>query len=301
MTLINAAEESFDLGGRRLPLSGSYDPRFRGVVEAFVENYRLGDELGSAVSIVVDGRTVVDVWGGWTDLNRQTEWQRDTIVCMMSVAKGITAAGFFVLVDRGLIDVDAPVATYWPEFAQNGKADIPVRHVLDHRSGLPVVTDRLVPRGAIYDREAMVRALEAQPPLWPTGEVAAYHILTQGYLLGEIMRRVSGQTVGPFVRENVTGPLGADYHIGLPASEDERVAELFPHPEARLLASRDVDEPDSLRAIAFIQHPEQPWGDILNSREWRAAEIASASGHGNARAVARVYAALARGGELDGV
>jgi CubicO group peptidase (beta-lactamase class C family) len=283
-----------------VPLNGFYDPKFQPVLDAFVENYRREDEVGSTVSVVVDGRTVVDLWGGWKDGGRKHEWQHDTIVCMMSVSKGITGLAFSLLVDRGLVDVDEPVAKYWPEFGCNGKEELPVRFVLDHRAGLPIITDPLRP-GAIYDHQAICKALAAQAPLWKPGTVAAYHIHTQGYLLGEIIRRVTGKTVGVFLREQIAEPLGADYMIGgLLAHDHARCAEVMPNMEARLFAAREA-ETDTLRSKAFVQNPAEPWPVTLNSRAWREAEIASGNGHGNARGVARIYGAFARGGELDGV
>jgi len=293
--------EGVVVDGRALPLSGSYERRFRPVVDAFIENYLTEDEVGSAVSVVVDGRTVVDVWGGWTDLTRGSEWERDTIVCMMSVAKGVTAIAFHMLIDRGLVDVDEPVARYWPEFAQNGKSGVLIRHLLDHTAGLPVLTPDKLWHGALYDREAMVGALERQAPLWEPGTVAAYHVHTQGFLLGEVMRRVTGSTVGPFVHRDIAGPLGADYWIGLPAAEHARVARLMPAAGLRLLAAKDGEAPDALRALAFFQNPDEEWETTLNSAAWRECEMASGSGHGNARAVARIYGALAAPGAVDGV
>jgi CubicO group peptidase (beta-lactamase class C family) len=290
-----------DLEGKRLPFGGSYASAFAPVAEAFIENYLRGEEIGSAVSVVVDGQVVVDLWGGWTDRNQTHEWDADTLVCMMSVAKGVAAIAFAVLVDRGLVDLDAPVATYWPEFAQNGKAELPVRYLLDHRAGLPVlIPDKLWP-GAMFDREAMVEALAAQAPLWTPGTISAYHVHTQGYLLSEVTRRVTGKLLGEFLRHEVTGPLDADYWMGLDESQFERVATLTPNLDSRLLASKDQEDPDSLRALAFAQNPDGPWQDMLNSAEFRQLDMPSASGHGNARSVARIYAAVARGGELDGV
>lgn len=294
-------DEGVVVEGRALPLNGSYDRRFRPVVDAFIENYLTEDEVGSAVSVVVAGRTVVDLWGGWTDLERNREWDRDTIVCMMSVAKGITAISFNMLIDRGLVDVDEPVAKYWPEFAQNGKQGVLIRHLLDHTAGLPVLTPDKLWHGALYDREAMVSALERQAPLWEPGTVAAYHVHTQGFLLGEVMRRVTGLTIGPFVRNHITGPLGADYWIGLPAAEHPRVARLMPAPGLRLLAAKDGEAPDALRALAFFQNPDEEWETTLNSAAWRECEMASGSGHGNARSVARIYGALVAPGAIDDV
>lgn len=292
--------DTFQASERAVPVNGSYDPQFSKVLDAFLENYRQEDEVGSAVSVVLDGRTVVDLWGGWKDGARAHEWQHDTIVCMMSVAKGMTGLAFNLLVDRGLVDIDAPVARYWPEFARNGKQSLPVRSILDHRAGLPVLQKPLWP-GAMYDREAICEALAEQAPLWPPGTVAAYHVHTQGYLLGEIMRHVTGKTVGPFLRDEIAGPLQADYMIGgMSATDQARCAEVMPNMNARLFAAKEAEK-DTLRAKAFLQNPAEPWHTTLNSRVWRECELASGNGHGNARGVARIYGAFARGGELDGV
>lgn len=289
-----------EVGGLQLPLYGSYAPGFERVVDAFVENYRREDELGSAVSVVVDGETVVDIWGGWVDAARTEEWQRNTLVGMMSVAKGVTAVAFNMLIDRGLVALDEPVASYWPEFAQNGKEALPVRYLLDHRAGLPALyPDKLWP-GAMYDREAMVDGLARQAPFWEPGTVAAYHVHTQGYLLGEVMRRTTGRLVGPFVREEITTPLEADYWIGLPADQHHRVTDLRASSGPKILAAQETEGADSLRVLAFAQNPPGTWEQMVNSPEFREMEMPSGSGHGNARAIARIYGALAAG-ELDGV
>jgi CubicO group peptidase (beta-lactamase class C family) len=292
--------ENFQAQDRLVPLNGYCERRFQRVLEAFIENYRTEDEVGSAVSVVVDGRCVIDLWGGWRDAARQREWQHDTIVCMMSVSKGITGLAFSLLVDRGLVDVNKPVATYWPEFASNGKEQLPVRFVLDHRAGLPIIADPLWP-GAIYDHQAICKALAAQAPLWEPGTVAAYHIHTQGYLLAEIMHRVTGKSVGEFLRDEIAVPLGADFMIGGLSKHDQaRCAEVMPNMQARLFAAREA-ETETLRSKAFVQNPAEPWPVTLNSQIWRESEIASGNGHGNARGVARIYGAFARGGELGGV
>jgi CubicO group peptidase (beta-lactamase class C family) len=291
-----AADRSLDIDGLAIPLRGTYDERFAGVVDAFIENYASEDELGSAVSVVVDGCPVVDLWGGWQDAERTQPWEADTIVCMMSVAKGISAVAFNMLLDRGLVDVDAPVAHYWPEFADNGKAELPVRYLLDHRAGLPVLTPEKLWPGAMFDREAMVSALAAQAPLWEPGTVAAYHVHTQGYLLSEITRRVTGSLLGEFVASEIAGPLEADYHLGVDEVDLQRITDLVPNPGARLVAARDAEPADSLRGLAFAQNPPWPWAQTFNSREFRTMDMPSASGHGNARAVARIYGALADGG-----
>ncbi|MBX3575335.1 MAG: beta-lactamase family protein [Mesorhizobium sp.] len=286
--------------GHEFRLTGSYDSAFARVAEAFAQNYSVEEEIGSATTIYVDGRKVVDLWGGYRDADYVRPWEQDTIVCMMSVAKGIAGMSFNMLIDRGVVDPDKPVADYWPEFAQNGKEGVLVRHVLDHTAGLPVVLDPLW-KGAVFDCDAIVAALEKQAPLWEPGTVAAYHIHTQGNLLGEIVRRVTGKRFPQFIADEVTDPLGADYQYGNLSDADlARCATLVPTVEGTLLAKRDTD-PDALVSKGFTQFPDEPLPVTLNSTAWRRAEITSASGHGNPRAVARIYGAVARGGSLDGV
>jgi CubicO group peptidase (beta-lactamase class C family) len=292
--------ETFEAQDRTVPLNGVCDTKFRGVVDAFMANYREEDEVGSGVSVVVDGRPVVDVWGGWKDGARQREWQADTIVCVMSVSKGIAAMAFNMLIERGLIDINEPVASYWPEFAQNGKQDIPVRYLLDHRSGLPVINDKMWP-GAIYDRVAMVNALAAQAPLWKPGTTAAYQVTVQGYMLGEIMRRVTGKTLGPFVADEICGPLHADFLLGGLSKRDQlRCAEILPNMGSTLLAAKE-DHGESLRSKIMLQYPADSWAITLNSADWRESEIASGNGHGTAGGIARIMGVYARGGEVDGI
>jgi CubicO group peptidase (beta-lactamase class C family) len=295
--------------GGHFPVEGTVDARFRPVLDAFLENYRAEEEVGAAVSVVIDGKTVVDLWGGWRDGAMTAPWDAHTTVCMLSVAKGITGISFNMLVERGLIDLDAPVATYWPAFAQNGKEKILVRWLLDHRAAIPVLTNDPMTPGGFFDREAYVRALEVQEPLWEPGTRAAYHVHNQGFLLGEVMRRVTGMTVGPFLKAEIAGPLGAEYWIGGMTAEDQKtVAEIMPNMGARLFAAKDVTIPDThewtgetLRPLAFRQNPDEPWAVTLNSPRWREVEIASGSGHGNARGVARIYGAVVRPGAVGGV
>ena len=293
-------DTTFDANGRSNRLRGRIAAGYEPVLEAFRANYVEDEEIGSATCLYVDGRQVVDLWAGYRDANATTPWEDDTIVCMMSVAKGIAGMAFNILIDRGAVDPDATVATYWPEFAQNGKEGVLVRHVLDHTAGLPVVLEPLW-RGAVFDNDAIVGALERQAPLWPPGTVAAYHIHTQGNILGEICRRVTGKRFPKFIADTVIGPLGGDYQYGgLSDADLARCATLVPTVAGTLLARRDTD-PDALIAKGFTQFPDEPMPVTLNSTAWRRAEITSASGHGTARTVARVYAAIARGGEIDGI
>ncbi|WP_054531431.1 serine hydrolase domain-containing protein [Erythrobacter sp. SG61-1L] len=305
-------DETIEARGGTYRLRGRYNSEFSGVAEAFIENFRVEEELGAATSVVRDGETVVDLWGGWAREDRSQEWGEHSTVCMMSVAKGVTGIAFNMLVDRGLVDIDKPVAHYWPEFAQNGKEDILVRWCLDHRAAIPVLTTDTMYPGGFFDYPAYIRALEVQEPLWQPGTRAAYHVHNQGFLLGEIMRRVTGMTVGPFLRQNVTGPLHAEYCIGGMSDEEQsHVAEVLPNTKARLFAAKDQTVPPkpstpegwqdgaTLRSFAFLQNPSEPWHTTMNSPIWRTCEIASGSGHGNPRGVARIYGAAV--GEVGGV
>lgn len=288
--------------GASFTLQGHYAPEYRRVVDAFIENFREEDELGAGCSIMLKGKTVVDLYGGWRDGAMYKVWDAPSTVCMMSVAKGITAICFNMLIDRGLVHPDDYVVEYWPEYGQKGKELTKIRHFLDHTAAIPVLTTNTLWPGAMFDREAMIEALEQQEPLWEIGTKAAYHVHHQGFLLGELMRRLTGHTVGPFLREHVTDPLKAEYWIGrMSASEQATVAEVMPNLKAGLFAAKDGADQTSLKALAFRQNPLEPWATTMNSAIWKTCEIASGSGHGNARGVARIYGALGNGGTLDGV
>ncbi len=300
-----------------VPIHGHCDPRFAAVRDVFIENLRSGADLGSAVAFTLDGAPVVDLWGGFLDFEREREWQRDTIVNLYSTTKGITAICAHQLVERGLLDLDAPVAEYWPEFAAKGKESVPVRWLLSHRVGLPAVREPL-PHGALYDWKRFTEALAGQEPWWEPGTRHGYHAITYGHLVGELIRRVSGQSVGEFLRDNVTGPLDADFYIGFGPELDARTSDLHGNliggsgdrgaaaagvklpeiPEPLREFMRSMSDPTTMTGAAF-SNPRQKPGDV-NTREWRAAEIPAANGHGTARALARIYGALARGGEIDG-
>ncbi|HXZ86338.1 MAG TPA: serine hydrolase domain-containing protein, partial [Myxococcota bacterium] len=249
----------------------------------------------------VDGRPAVDLWGGWADPARSRPWQRDTLVCVFSCTKGMVALCAHLLADRGQLDYDAPVARYWPEFAAAGKAAITVRQLLSHQAGLPLLREPLPP-GGIYDWDRVVRALAAEKPHWEPGTAHGYHTLSFGHLVGELVRRIDGRDVGRFFREEVAQPLRADFLIGVGEQDEARVAELAPPPERTQLGpvARAALEVDAAR-IARYDDPHLLVPPVVNTRVWRAAQIPGGNGHGNARALARVYAALARGGELDGV
>ncbi|NUS26778.1 MAG: beta-lactamase family protein [Streptomyces sp.] len=277
---------------------GHCDGRFAAVREAFEENFRDRGELGAAVAVTVDGRVVVDLWGGWADAAHTRRWERDTLVNVWSTSKGPTALCAHILADRGLLDLDAPVAEYWPEFAAAGKEKVLVRHLLSHRAGLsgPRAPHSLQ---ELYDWEFTVRRLAATEPWWEPGTRSGYHALTYGFLVGEVVRRVSGLLPGAFLRREVTGPLGIDFTIGLPEQEYGRAAELV----HRAPASDGGQEAAAVQlpplALAALANPVMGAADA-NSPGWRAAEIPAANGHGTARAVARLYGVFAGRGSLDG-
>ena len=288
---------------------GHCAPRFERVRDALADAIATGAEVGAALAVHVDGNAVIDLWGGHADGARTRPWERDTLVNLYSVGKAVTAVCALRLVEAGRLDLDAPVARYWPEFAQAGKAEIPVRYVLTHQVALPAIA-RPLPSGAWRQWDVMTAALAAQPPWWEPGVGHGYHVNMQGFLLGEIVRRITGTTLGTYLRESLAGPAGIDFFIGLPAEFDARCAELIPppaSPEGDALRRQLGADPASLSGLALMRvnayrnPPEVSGTGVVNTRAWRAAEVPSTNGHGNARAVARLYSALATDGRLDGV
>jgi CubicO group peptidase (beta-lactamase class C family) len=277
-------------------IQGSVARGFEHVRDAFAVNFeRQGDyqETGAALAAYRGGKLVVDLWGGWADAARTRPWTRDTLINVWSATKGVTATAVAVLVDRGLISYADEVATVWPEFARAGKERTTVAQLLSHQAGLPGFAEPTTIAGQL-DFEACVGKLERQAPVWTPGEATSYHAMTYGWLAGEVIRRVSGQSPGAFIAETVTGPLGADVFVGLPADLEPRVAEI--------LAPKRQAVPPPLPAAAMMalinpaQSPTAP-----NSRAWRAAEIPSANGQASALGLARIYAALVGDGALEGV
>ncbi len=275
-------------------IHGTCDPAFAAVREEFIRNFTEREELGASVAVVIDGRPVVELWGGWMDEARTQPWQQDTLVVVHSVTKGFVSLAVHLLVQRGLLDFDAPVADYWPEFAQHGKAAITFRQLISHQAGLPVI-DAPLPPDATLHWETMVRALEGQQPIWPPGAKHGYHASTWGWLVGEVIRRVSGRTPGAFLREEICGPWGLAFHLGFGPELDERVAPLA-SPLTPPVATMPMTP---LRQRAFglgIPAAGEP-----DQRARRAAEQPAGNGHATALAVARAFGAAARGGEIDGV
>lgn len=266
---------------------------FASVRSLFEANVANGLDLGASFSASVEGQTVIDLWGGWADVQRTRPWNEDTIVNLYSMAKTMTALCALVLIDRGELDPDAPVARYWPEFAANGKSKIKVRHLLSHTAGLPSWPAGMQ-MADLYDWNKATGILAQQMPLWAAGTAWGYHANTQGFLVGEVVRRITGRTLGTFFREEISTPLGADFHFSLPESEDARVADLVVAESRRPMAF----EFNELALRIFTDPATDP--ALTKTRAWRNAEMPAISGFGNARAITRVHSVLANGGVLDG-
>ena len=291
-------------------VTGFCDPRFEHVADEFVRNFQERGEVGASVCLTVEGETVVDLWGGSANPAINQPWKEDTLCMVWSSTKGATALCAHILASRGELDLDAPVARYWPEFAQAGKEGVPVRMLLNHQVGLPALREPL-PDGAFFDWELMTQALAKQEPFWRPGIMHGYHGLTFGWLVGEVVRRVSGKSLGTFFREEVAEPLGLDFWIGLPEEHESRVALIIPAdppspdgPISPFYAA--MADPTSLPSLLFLNTggymlpgPDGVMG--FNRRAARAAEIGAAGGMTNARGLAGMYAPLANGGSYHGV
>ncbi|HEX4057381.1 MAG TPA: serine hydrolase domain-containing protein [Galbitalea sp.] len=277
-------------------VEGETDDRFDGLRAEFQRQLDSGEELGASIAVVDHGKPVVDLWGGFREPQRTSRWQRDTIVNVWSITKTMTTLAALMLSDRGLLDLDAPVAGYWPEFTQNGKAAITVKQVMSHTAGvsgwdLPFSIEQL------YDYEGAVAHLAAQAPWWEPGTASGYSLLNYGHVVGEIVRRVSGKTLKSFVAEEIAGPLGADFTIGVPRSEYDRVSNVVPPPPANLDLSQLPPGHPALRTFA----PVPMDATVTYTDAWRDAEIGAANGFGNARSVTRIQSVITNGGEVDGV
>jgi CubicO group peptidase (beta-lactamase class C family) len=275
-------------------VEGFVHPRFAGVAAVLDANLASGADIGASVCMTLEGETVVDLWGGHADPARTRPWQRDTIVNVYSTTKTMTALTALLLADRGELDFSARVAHYWPEFAAAGKGDVTVAQLMSHSAGLSGWKESITTED-LYDWDKATGLLAAQEPYWKPGSVPGYHALTQGYLVGEVIRRIAGVSIGTLFRREIAEPLGADFHIGLPASEDARVAELQPPPSDASIAA--VADDALVRNMAT-----NPGIDVAatRTRGWRGAEIPAAGGTGNARSVAEIHACLANGGIAKG-
>lgn len=294
-------------------IDGEVAPGFEGVRDVFAANFERGDEVGAAFSAYHRGRKVVDLWGGVADQESGRAWERDTLVLVFSSTKGATAVCANQLAQEGRLDVDAPVARYWPEFAASGKGDIPVSYLLSHQAGLAWVDEEMGLEDALA-WDPVIEALERQAPHWEPGSQHGYHAVTFGWLVGEVIRRVSGLSVGAYLRQHVADPLGLDMWIGLPEAQEPRVATLifFVPPNVTIETLRNPGEDPVALMMAQFLGPETMLGKALfspgfaladsavwGSRAMRAAEVPAANGVTDARSLARMYAACI--GEVDGI
>ncbi len=276
-----------------IPIEGQCDPRFERVRDTFLKNFAERNDVGASVAITLDGEYVVDLWGGHKDVDRTQLWREDTIVNVYSTTKTMAAMCLLMLADRGEIDLHARVAEYWPEFGCNGKEAVEVRHFLSHSAGLSGM-DELIRDEELYDWQRVTAALARQTPWWEPGTKSGYHAVTQGSLLGEVVRRVTGRTLGTYFREEIAEPLSADFHIGTSASLSHRIGELIA-PETGLGVGM---RPDTIASRTF-QSPSLHAG-LSATSGWRETELPAINGHGNARSVARVQTVMANRGEAFG-
>lgn len=273
-------------------IHGTWSDEFSTVRDALAKNLDDGEDIGASAAVFVEGEPVVDIWGGSFDAARTRPWERDTIVNTFSTTKTMTALCALILADRGEIDLHASVATYWPEFAAAGKEGVEVRHLLSHTSGLAAWTETVALKD-IYDPERSTALLARQAPWWKPGTASGYHPITFGPLIGEVVRRVTGKTLGRFFADEIAGPLGADYHIGTGPECDSRISPLIQ--SSALIQPSGAILPDR----AFFNPLVSP--QTAATTAWRRAELGGSNGHGNARSIALVQTVLACGGEVRAV
>ena len=278
-----------------MEIAGICDEKFSKVRNILASSIESGDDVGVSFAVTIGGEMVVDLWGGHIDESASAPWQKDTLVNVYSTTKTMSFLCALVLADRGQLDFDRNVADYWPEFAQNGKAEVKVWHLMNHAAGLSGM-DEVMSATEMYDWDKMVSMLAAQAPWWEPGSASGYHAITQGYLIGEVVRRITGKSLGTFFRDEIAKPLDADFFIGVPTSEFHRISRLIPFGQG---TAPDGGDADSIPARTFrspFAGVQYSWTDA-----WRQAEIPAANGHGNARSVAKLQAPLACKGSAFGV
>ena len=277
-------------------VSGYCDAKFQRVKDLFAGLLADGSEVGCAVTLYAGGRKVVDLWGGWADQDKGTPWQHDTIVSTFSVSKAVVSTMGHMLVDRGIIDLDQPVAHYWPAFGKNGKAGILVRHLLDHQCAVSYV-DRPLGPAELYNWEIMIQAIEDTAPNWAPGKKPVYLNMTYGYLMGGLVYKLTGKRIGQFNRDHLSGPLGLDYNFALRPLEQARVATIYQKGSPRALFDEIAKNPTTVfaRTMQGFKADED-----FNSEGWRSSEVGSGQGHANGRAIAGLFELLRNGGEFNG-
>ena len=272
---------------------GIFEPRFSGIPDLMQHFISTGEEIGASLTIDIAGDTVLDIWGGIKDQNTSTPWERDTIVNLFSCTKTVTSLAALVLIDRGIINPYEKVATYWPEFAQNGKENIEIRHIISHTSGVPG-WEKNVTLTDVYDFEPAAARLAEQAPWWEPGTASGYHSLTHGFLIGEVISRTTGMSLKQFVADEFASPLCADFSIGVDPSNIHRVSNI-------ILGFPDTVPTPSRDSISAKVTTNPPFSlSAANSAGWRGAELGAANGHGNARGLAKILSAITLGGVVDG-
>ena len=274
-------------------VQGNFDERFAPTMSQFASHIATGRDVGASFALSVDGEMVVDVWAGSQDEAGEIPWKEDTIINVYSSTKTVSFLCALVAADRGLIDFDAPVGNYWPEFIANGKEGVLVWHLMNHAAGLPGL-DRPVSLEEMCDWDTITGMLAEQAPWWEPSSANGYHAMTQGYLIGEVIRRVTGQSLGQFLREEIAGPLDADFYVGVPETEFHRICDLIP--TAFVVPASNEGSIAHRTFASPAPRAEDSWTDI-----WRRAEIPAANGHGNARALVRLQTPLACAGRAFGV
>ncbi len=277
-----------------MEIHGQCDARFASVRETFEKNFRENGDIGACFAVTLEGEYVVDLWGGHQDAARQRPWEEDTIINVYSTTKTMTFLVALMLEDRAVLDLDARVADYWPEFAQAGKEDVRVKHLLAHSAGLPGFS-RPFDSAELYDWDFACADLASQAPWWEVGAHSGYHAITQGYLIGDVIRRITAKSFGTFFREEVAEKVGADFHIGVNPKHFDRIADLVAAKEMAPILEMD---PDSITGRVFSNLDITP--ENTASAGWRQAEIPAANGHGNARSVVRAQTAMANNGRAFG-
>ena len=301
-------------------ISGYCDDNFTEARNIFEKSISSGFELGGSIAVEVQGKKVIDLWGGYLDHTQSKAWEENTLVNVFSTTKGIAAICLLQLIEKGLLDIEKPVCEYWPEFSVNGKENIPVKYLFCHKAGLCGVREPLE-SGAFSNWNLITSELAKQEPLWEPGTAHGYHAITYGHLVGELLRRIDGRTIGQYFKEEIAEPLNLDFWIGLPDSEFDRVSDIYPSKPGPLqylfplltklprfmLPGRAkflLDFGDTSKPVgaAFNNPPiSSNRGMEANTKQWRNAEIPAANGHGTARSIAKLYGILANGGSRDGI
>ena len=301
-------------------ISGYCEDNFIEARDIFEKSISSGFELGGSIAVEVQGKKVIDLWGGYLDHSQSKSWEENTLVNVFSTTKGIAAICLLQLIEKGLLDIEKPVCEYWPEFSVNGKENIPVKYLFCHKAGLCGVREPLE-SGAFTNWDLITSELAKQKPLWEPGTAHGYHAITYGHLVGELLRRIDGRTIGQYFKEEIAEPLNLDFWIGLPDSEFDRVSDIYPSKPGPLqylfplltklprfvLPGRAkflLDFGDTSKPVgaAFNNPPiSSNRGMEANTKQWRNAEIPAANGHGTARSIAKLYGILANGGSRDGI